>query len=83
MRPPDTEAALRNAGFTDIQTTDTGEKYLQGYKRAIELAENGQMPVFGTHILLGELAPEIVRNAARNIEERRTQPVQIVCFKPE
>ncbi len=83
MRPPETVAALKNAGFTNIDVTDSGEKYLQGYKAAIELAEKGEVPIFGTHILLGKLAPQIVRNAARNIEERRTQPVQIVCHKPQ
>lgn len=81
MRPADTVTALKNAGFTDIDVTDTGKKYLQGYNRAIELAGKGESPVFGTHILLGELAPQIVQNAARNIEERRTHPVQIICFK--
>jgi len=82
MRPTDTVAALEGAGFSQIQVTNTGEKYLQGYKAAIERAEKGKAPVFGVHILLGELAPQIVRNAARNIEEGRTHPVQIVCFKP-
>jgi SAM-dependent methyltransferase len=81
MRPSDTVAALERVGFTRIEVTNTGEKYLQGYKAAIERAEKGQAPVFGVHILLGELAPQIVRNAARNIEEGRTHPVQIVCFK--
>ncbi|AXI54914.1 SAM-dependent methyltransferase [Sulfitobacter sp. JL08] len=82
MRPADTVTALKNAGFTDIKVTDTGEKYFEGYNRAIELAEKGQAPVFGAHILLGKLAPQIVRNAARNIEERRTHPIQIICSKP-
>lgn len=82
MRPADTVAALGKSGFTDIQVSDTGEKYLQGYLRAIELAEKGEAPVFGVHILLGKLAPQIVRNAARNIEERRTHPVQIICRTP-
>jgi SAM-dependent methyltransferase len=83
MRPADTVAALKNAGFMNIEATDTGEKYLRGYKAAIALAEKGEVPVFGTHILLGRLAPQIVRNAARNIEERRTHPVQIICYKPK
>ena len=82
MRPLDTVATLESVGFSDIEVTDTGEKYLQGYKAAIELAEKGEAPAFGVHILLGKLAPQIVRNAARNIEERRTHPVQIVCYKP-
>lgn len=81
MRPSDTVAILEKSGFSNIQVTDTGEKYLQGYLRAIELAEKGEAPVFGVHILLGKLAPEIVRNAARNIEEGRTHPVQIICRK--
>jgi SAM-dependent methyltransferase len=82
MRPDDTVAALRSAGFEGIEVTDTGGKYLQGYRAAIERAEKGETPIFGVHILLGKLAPQIVRNAARNIEERRTHPVQIVCHKP-
>jgi SAM-dependent methyltransferase len=81
MRPSETVNILESEGFSDIEVTDTGEKYLLGYKHVIELAEKGELPVFGTHILLGKLAPQIVRNAARNIEEGRTHPVQIVCRK--
>lgn len=81
MRPDDTVALLGQAGFSNIEVTDTGEKYVQGYRRAIELAEKGETPIFGVHLLLGDLAPQIVRNAARNIEEGRTHPVQIVCRK--
>ncbi len=83
LRPSETVAALERAGFSNIQVTDTGDKYLQGYKAAIQLAEKRETPVFGVHILLGKLAPQIVRNAARNIEEGRTHPVQIICYKPE
>ncbi len=82
MRPADTAAALKETGFENIQVTDTGDKYLEGYKAAIAKAEKGETPIFGTHILLGKQAPQIVRNAARNIEERRTHPVQIICYKP-
>ncbi len=82
MRPSETVTALERAGFSDIKVTDTGKKYLEGYKAAIALAEKGEAPEFGVHILLGKLAPQIVRNAARNIEEGRTHPVQIVCYKP-
>lgn len=81
LTPAETISVLESSGFTDIQVSDTGQKYLQGYLRAIELAEKGETPVFGVHILLGRLAPQIVRNAARNIEERRTHPVQIICRK--
>lgn len=82
MRPEDTVARLRSAGFDDIDLTETGEKYLQGYRNAIALAEKGELPPFGVHILLGDDAPAKTRNAARNIEEGRTRPVQIICRKP-
>lgn len=70
MRPADKVQALKSAGFEDIEVTDTRKKCLEGYNLAIELAEKGEAPVFSTHILLGKLAPQIVRNAARNSEER-------------
>lgn len=81
-RPTETVQILKREGFTEIEVTDTGQKYLEGYNKAIELAEKGETPTFAVHILLGKLAPQIVRNAARNIEEGRTHPVQIICRKP-
>ena len=50
--------------------------------RAIALAEKGELPAFGVHILMGKTAPHKVRNAARNIAEQRTCPVQVICRKP-
>ncbi|SDL78781.1 class I SAM-dependent methyltransferase [Aliiruegeria lutimaris] len=82
MRPSETVEVLEQEGFSDITVTNTGDKYLQGYNQAIKLAESGELPAFGSHILLGKLAPQIVRNAARNIKEGRTHPVQIICRKP-
>ena len=82
IRPSETVARLEAVGFAEIEVAETGEKYLEGYRHAIALAEKGELPPFGIHILLGENAPQKVRNAARNIEERRTRPVQIVCRRP-
>jgi hypothetical protein len=82
MKPSETVKCLETEGFEKIQVTDTGDKYLEGYNTAITLAESGKIPLFGTQILLGPLAPQIVRNAARNIEEGRTYPVQITCSRP-
>lgn len=82
MRPEETAERLRQAGFDAIEVTDTGQKYLEGYRKAIALAEKGELAPFGVHILLGEAAPAKTRNAARNIEEGRTRPVQIICRKP-
>lgn len=82
MRPAETVERLRRAGFEDIQLTETGEKYLQGYRHVLALAAKGELPRLGVHILLGDAAPAKTRNAARNIEEGRTIPVQIICRRP-
>lgn len=82
VTPQETVTRLENAGFCDIQVTDTGQKYLAGYKRAMELATHGKLPPFGIHILLGENGPAKTKNAARNIEEGRTHPIQVICTKP-
>jgi SAM-dependent methyltransferase len=81
VSPGETVAYLEGAGFVDVTVEDTGPKYLAGYRRAIELSAQGALPPFGTHILMGETAPAKARNAARNIEEGRTHPVQIICYK--
>jgi SAM-dependent methyltransferase len=80
--PEDTVAYLEKAGFVDIEVEHTGAKYVAAYKRALELAAQGALPPFGIHILLGQTAAAKMKNSARNIEEGRTHPVQIICYKP-
>ena len=80
--PSETRTLLEAAGFEDVLVEDTGQKYLAAYKQAIELAAQGALPPLGIHILLGETAPQKTHNAARNIEEGRTHPVQVLCRKP-
>jgi SAM-dependent methyltransferase len=82
VSPAETQALLERAGFVDIGIEDTGPKYLAAYKQALDLAARGALPPLGTHILMGETAPQKARNAARNIEEERTHPVQVICRKP-
>lgn len=77
--PSETRALLEAAGFEGIVVEDTGAKYVAGYKMMIERAEKGLLPPLGIHILLGDTALEKMRNAARNIEEGRTHPIQVVC----
>lgn len=79
--PEDTRQYLEQSGFVDVNIEYTGSKYLEGYQRAIALATRGELPPLGIHILMGDTAPQKTRNAARNIEERRTEPVQIICRK--
>jgi hypothetical protein len=40
------------------------------------------MPPLGIHLLMGGNALLKTRNSARNIEEGRTHPVQVICRKP-
>jgi hypothetical protein len=82
VSPSETRALLAAAGFVDIVVEDTGAKYLAAYKQVLARAAQGALPPLGAHMLMGESAPQKTRNAARNIEEGRTQPVQVVCRKP-
>jgi SAM-dependent methyltransferase len=82
MAPSKTRALLDAAGFENIRLDETGPKYLAAYGKVLELAAQGTVPPLGTHILLGESALQKVRNAAANIEEGRTQPIQVICRKP-
>lgn len=81
VRSSETRALLEAAGFEDIVLEDTGAKYVAGYKTMIEKAEKGVLPPLGIHILMGETALQKTRNAARNIEEGRTHPIQLLCRK--
>lgn len=82
VTPFETRALLEKCGFENLIVEDTGGKYVEGYKIAIDKAEKGALPPLGIHLLLGETALQKMRNAARNIEEGRTYPIQVVCRKP-
>jgi ubiquinone/menaquinone biosynthesis C-methylase UbiE len=82
VRPADTVTYLKEAGFVDVEVEDTGAKYLDAYRRATELADQGALAALGVDVLMGPTAPAKTKNAARNIEERRTHPIQIICAKP-
>jgi SAM-dependent methyltransferase len=82
VTPSETRALLERSGFEEIIVENTGIKYVEGYRIAIEKAEKGALPPLGIHLLLGETALQKTRNAARNIEEGRTHPIQVVCRKP-
>lgn len=78
VSPAETRTFLQATGFVDIVVEDTGAKYLAAYQQA---PQEG-LPLLGAHILIGETARQKTLNAARNIEEGRTKPVQVVCRKP-
>jgi SAM-dependent methyltransferase len=82
ISPGETRALLEEAGFRAIDIEETGAKYLAGYKMAIQKAKEGELPPLGVHLLMGDTAAQKTMNAARNIEEGRTRPIQAICFKP-
>jgi hypothetical protein len=79
--PAQTRDLLTAAGFVDVEIEDTGPKYLEAYQGVLALAARDELPPLGLHLLMGQTAPQKVRNAARNIEEERTHPVQVLCRK--
>jgi ubiquinone/menaquinone biosynthesis C-methylase UbiE len=81
VTPSETLALLERSGFEEIVVEDTGVKYLEGYKIVNDRAEKGAPPPLGIHLLMGETALQKTRNAARNIEEGRTRPIQVLCRK--
>jgi len=82
VAPEQTRMLLEQAGFDSIAIEEPGAKYLAGYRRAVQLAERGQLPPLGVHLLMGENAVLKMANAARNIEEGRTRPIEVICRKP-
>lgn len=82
VSPADTRALLATGEFVDLVVEDTGPKYLAAYEQAIARATQGALPPLGVHLLMGDSAPQKLRNAARNIKEGRTHPVQVFCRKP-
>lgn len=81
VTPQQTRALLEQAGFESIAIEEPGAKYLAGYRRAVQLAERGQLPPLGVHLLMGDNAVLKMANAARNIEEGRTLPIEVICRK--
>lgn len=80
--PAETRAILERTGFEAITLEDTGAKCVAGYRKVMERAERGALPPLGLHLFMGESMVEKMRNAARNIEEGRTHPIQLICRKP-
>lgn len=72
--PPETLASLEGAGFMDIAVTFTGEKYLEGYRRAVELAEKGELPAFGVHYFLEKPRPRRQRTPPVTLKKEEPNP---------
>ncbi len=74
-------AALRAAGFEIISLEDKTAVALEAYRRQREEIAREGPPKLGVHVIMGESAKAKLRNAARNVEEGRTRPIDVVCRK--
>lgn len=82
VTPSETRAILERTGFEAVTVEDTGAQCVAGYRKVIERAEKGALPPLGLHLFMGESMVEKMGNAARNIDEGRTHPIQLICRKP-
>lgn len=77
-----TEAFLADAGFEQIETVDTGSKYVDGYRNMLAKIEADGLPILGLHVIVGEDFAVRAANSTRSIEEGRTHPIEVICTKP-
>jgi len=78
----ETVASLNAAGFVIVTIQDKTQAALASFARMRERIARDGPPRLGVHIIMGERGREKGRNSARNIEERRTRPIEILCRKP-
>ena len=67
-----TRQAVEAAGFRVLVWQDTTETALEAAQARARNA-GGPAPVLGTHLILGADWQAMLRNSARNLEERRTE----------
>jgi ubiquinone/menaquinone biosynthesis C-methylase UbiE len=79
----ETLVGLKSAGFEVLKAIDKSEAAIASHQRMRERIARDGPPKIGVHIIMGASAREKGRNSARNIEERRTRPIEILCRKPD
>lgn len=79
--PEQTLADLQGAGLKVLEFRDVTDESRRSHERLREHARKHGAPTLGTHILMGERMREMARNTARNVEEGRVIPIEVVCRK--
>lgn len=77
-----TEELLRQTGFTNLETIDTGPRYVAAYDKLLTKIQNEGAPILGLHVVGGDDVPKRATNSTRCIKEGRTHPIEVVCHKP-
>jgi SAM-dependent methyltransferase len=78
----ETLAGLEAAGFEIVSAADKSADAVASNQRMRERIAREGPPKLGIQIVMGPGAREKARNAARNIDEGRTRPIEILCRKP-
>lgn len=81
--PAEYEKALKSAGFAITDKRNRRDFALEFFARLQAVnAHAAGPPALGLHILMGETAPEKVRNMIENISDNRVAPVELIAKKP-
>jgi SAM-dependent methyltransferase len=79
--PDETRAAIEAAGFEILVFRNTTERLTHFYATQRERIRRQGPPKLGIHVFMGERIKEMQRNVARNVEEGRVVPFEILCRK--
>ena len=77
----ETHRYLSMTGFENIKIDDRSAEYRVAYQKVTQLIEEDRLPSLGVHLLIGDDAPAMTENSARNVDEKRTSPHEIFCTK--
>lgn len=77
--PQETLDELRGAGLEVLEFRDIADESKRGYARMRERIKREGPPKLSTLTLMGERMRQMQRNTARNVEEDRVIPVEILC----
>lgn len=78
--PADYKQALGSAGFELVHERDRREFALAHFNELRAKAAGGA-PALGTHVLMGQTAPDKARNMIQNISAGRIAPVELIARK--
>jgi SAM-dependent methyltransferase len=73
---------LAAAGFVAIESRDTVAEHHDFHDRARRRLREEGPPLLGPHLVFGDRFRDMGRNTARNLEEGRIIPTEIICLRP-
>ena len=80
--PDEYKDSLEAAGFRVIAECNRSAFALEFFSQLQARAGGAESPPLGLHILMGDSAPEKVRNMIENVSQHRVAPVEIIVERP-